>query len=675
MTPAVRQSLQQGITAHNKGNFREAERLYRAVLKLHPKNPDANHNLGLLAVAANKSALALPLFKIALDANRNEEKFWLSYIKGLIKERHFEKAKKFIRQANKHGVSKNNFQEVYNSFGVALKASGKLIEAEASFRKAISLAPGFHVPYINLGNTLQELGKLEASQESFKQALDLKPDFAETYFNLANTLQMMGKFQEAAVSYGQAIALDPKHFVAHNNFGLALSKIDRLEEAETHYIKAISLNADYFEAYLNIGNVRFSMGKLEEAEANFREAIVIKPDYAESYLNLCELLEKTNRLDEVLSVVENGRDKASGRQHDFSLVEAFIFFRQEKFELVGDIISNINPSELSTKRKVIFLKFKADWLNHQKDFDGAFKTFGLMNKTVKSSCEYQVCQPDQYFDIQKEKVRQIEHLQKVSDYKSTVLAEGLQPAFMIGFPRSGTTLLDTILRSHSKIEVVEEQLLVIKMFETLGLSKTISNIEDIDDNLAKTLRKVYFRELAKHVQIQEGMLLVDKLPLNILDTPLIKQVFPEAKFILALRHPLDCVLSCWMQNFKLNPSMANMVDLDRTADFYNISMDMLKLCEQRYLLNVHAIRYEDLVSDFDGSVLNLLNFLKLSWEEQLKGYQKTALAREKINTPSYSQVVKPIYNSATYRWKKYEQYLIPQKLKLARWIEEYGYSD
>lgn len=674
MTPKISQTLQQGILAHNKGNLREAERLYRAVLKLHPKSPDANHNLGLLAVAANKPALAIPLFKTALDANRNHEQFWLSYIDALIKEKKFERVSKLLRQANKQGFNQNRFHELYNSLGIALKVAGKLREAEVSLRKAISLSPNFHVPYINLGNTLLEFGRAADAVDCFKQAISLKPDFAESHFNLANTLQVLGKLVEAEVSYKQSISLNPKHFVAHNNLGFTLGLLGKLEEAESHYKTAISLNHDYSEAYVNVGNLYYSLQKLNDAEKNYRKAIEIKPNYAEPYLNLCELLEKANRLEDIFPVVKNGRDKASDREDDFLFFEAFILFRQGYYERVSAVISKINLEKLSDYRKTTFLKLKADFLHHQRDFDGAFKAFWQMNKNVKKSPEYKTSQPNQYYDLQKDKVREISQLQNSSPYQGIVQAEWLQPTFLIGFPRSGTTLLDTILRSHSKIEVAEEQPMVTAMLEKLGPSKSIFDTENIDNDFVKLLSDVYLNELAKHVNLQENTLLIDKLPLNILSIPLIKKVFPGAKFILVLRHPLDCILSCWMQNFSLNSAMANMVELDRTVDFYCTVMEMLKLCEQRYRMNIYTIRYEDLVANFDESVSNLLKFFDLRWEKELKDYQKTALSRGKINTPSYSQVVKPIYASASYRWKKYDQHLLKFKPKLSLWAQSFGYQ-
>ncbi len=674
MTTTVSQLLQQAIAAHNRKDFQKAEKLYRAVLKLYPKQPDANHNLGLLALAVNKPALALPFFKTAVSSNYSMEKYWLSYITALIKDRQLEKAKKLIRQGSKKAATQTRFHEAYNRLGLGLKAAGNLRDAEIALRKAISLMPSFHIAHINLGNTLIELGRAKDAVTCFKQATSLKPDFATTHFNLANTFQILGKFEQAVASYKQAIGLNPDHFEAYNNLGFTLSNLQRPEEAESCYKSAIALNPDYSEAYLNLGNLHYGMERLKEAVESYQKAIETKPNYAEPYLNLCELFEKTNRLDDVLKIAENGKGKVSDREDEFLFFEASILFRQECYERAGSIISKINLAALSNQRKTAFLKLKADWLHHQKDFDGAFNTFLAMNQNAKNSAKYRNSQPDQYYDSQKENVCELARLQNSSSFKGKIQTESFQPTFLIGFPRSGTTLLDTILRSHSKIEVIEEQPMVWAMSEKLGYSKSVSDIENIDEDLVMSLRQVYINELAKHVDLSGKSLVIDKLPLNILSIPLIKKVFPNAKFILVLRHPLDCILSCWMQNFNLNPAMANMVELNRIVDFYCIVMEMLKLCEQRYQMNICTIRYEDLVVNFDENISNLLAFFDLSWEREVKDYQKTALSRAKVNTPSYSQVVKPIYDSASYRWKKYEKQLLTYKPKLSFWAQSFGYD-
>ena len=156
---------------------------------------------------------------------------------------------------------------------------------------------------------------------------------------------------------------------------------------------------------------------------------------------------------------------------------------------------------------------------------------------------------------------------------------------------------------------------------------------------------------------------------------MINALYPNAKFILALRHPFDTILSCWMQNFKLNDAMANMVDLERIVDFYSVAMETFKICRAKYNLNVHEIRYEDLIEDLNGETSALLKFLDLGWEAQMENYQETARQRRRINTPSYSQVVQPIYKDAKYRWLNYEKHLRQYITQVEPWINEFGYSN
>ena len=212
------------------------------------------------------------------------------------------------------------------------------------------------------------------------------------------------------------------------------------------------------------------------------------------------------------------------------------------------------------------------------------------------------------------------------------------------------------------------------MIASLGHVTSVSMIEELEEAEVKIASGIYLEELKKHVKVGEKAVVIDKLPLNILHIPLINRVFPNAKFILALRHPLDCVLSCWMQDFELNPAMANMYELQRIVDFYDAAMSIFKLSDERYALDVHKVRYEDLVLNFKKNVSDLLTFLNLEWEPELIDYQKTARARGGIYTPSYSQVVKPIYDTASYRWKYYEEYLETYKSRMVPWIREYGYS-
>ena len=189
-------------------------------------------------------------------------------------------------------------------------------------------------------------------------------------------------------------------------------------------------------------------------------------------------------------------------------------------------------------------------------------------------------------------------------------------------------------------------------------------------------QKAYFTEFSKHVTKEHlKSVCIDKLPLNLLKIPLIRQLYPKAKYILALRHPMDTILSCWMQNFKLNAAMSNMVDLDRIVDLYCVAMETFRVCGSDFELDVHTIRYEDLLDDLSGETSKLLSFFNLAWEAQMEDYRATALKRGRIHTPSYSQVVEPIYKDAQYRWLKYEKYLDKYLNQLDPWIKEFGYAE
>ena len=251
MELTIEQALQQGVTAHKEGKLKEAERLYRAILQSQPAHPDANHNLGVIAVSVNQAEAALPLFKTALEANPKIEQFWLSYIDALIKEKQFENAKLVIEQSKTQGVAEEKLNSLeaqlapktqienvnsaspsqqqlrsllghyqngrlsnaeklaasishefpshnfsWKILGAVFKATGRNFEAVNANQTAVALSPKDAEAHYNLGNTLKELGRLDEALVSYKQAIALKPDFSEAHANLGRILLQMGHHQE-----------------------------------------------------------------------------------------------------------------------------------------------------------------------------------------------------------------------------------------------------------------------------------------------------------------------------------------------------------------------------------------------------------------------------------------------------------------------------------------------
>jgi len=691
MELTIDEALKKGVEAHKLQQIQEADKLYTAILQVQPKHPDANHNMGVLAVGVGKVQEALPFFKTALEARSSIAQYWLSYIDALIKLGQIADAKAVFSQAKSKGASSETFDQLGTELSklstnpqdppsdllqpiINLYQQGQLQQALDSTKQLLKQFPNSFPLYNIQGAANAGLGQFNAAIDSWKQALKIKPDSAEAYSNMGAALKDKGDLDASIDSCKKALKIKPDYAEAYSNMGNALQGKGDLDASIDSYKQALKIKPDYAAAYSNMGIVLKDKGDLDASIDSYKQALKIKPDHAEAYSNICEAYEKSNQLAELNEIISIAKTKLTKLPDHLLFYEAIYNFRLNHHEECGKLIALVDIDQLDPTRTALFWQLKAKFEHQQKDYKSAFNSFAAMNSSVINSSKYKGNEAQKYFD---ELLNQLQQLHSIVD---TPYSQGLAepsadtPTFLIGFPRSGTTLLDTILRTHSNIEVIEEQSMVSKAHHHLGNQLSIVDIENLTAEELTKARVVYFKELSKHVSTKNSDCVIDKFPLNILDVPFIHKLFPTAKFILALRHPLDSIFSCWMQSFKLNTSMANMVELDRIVDFYGLAMTVLELSEKRYSLNIHSIRYEDLVLDMKSEVSNLLGFLELDWENALEDYQTTALRRGIINTPSYSQVVQPIYKTASYRWKKYSEPLEKYFVKIEKWTTKFGYE-
>ena len=236
--------------------------------------------------------------------------------------------------------------------------------------------------------------------------------------------------------------------------------------------------------------------------------------------------------------------------------------------------------------------------------------------------------------------------------------------------------MDTILRSHPLIEVAEEQLMVEQLINSLNQSTNgkLGNIKEIENEQVIKIRKTYFKSLESQIQNKNNTkLYIDKLPLNIIYVGEIIRIFPNAKFIVSLRHPCDCVLSCFMQDFELNDAMANFLNLNDAAHLYDVVMNLWSQYTSSFSINYHEVKYEKLIENFEPTIKSILNFLELSWDDAMLEYLRTAKKRGRIATPSYYQVTKPIYSYANGRWKRYKKQTSSIYPILESWIKKFNY--
>jgi hypothetical protein len=245
------------------------------------------------------------------------------------------------------------------------------------------------------------------------------------------------------------------------------------------------------------------------------------------------------------------------------------------------------------------------------------------------------------------------------------------PVFLVGFPRSGTTLLDTMLMGHPSIEVLEEEPTLHKAFE---LFPNYEDVPTAPDEQIRLARDAYFATAASRTPLKPGNLLVDKNPLAMNAVPFIRRLFPDARIILALRHPCDVVLSCYVTNFRLNDGMANFVKLDTAAELYDISFRYLERVQELMPTPTHTVVYENVVADRDRELRALFDFLQLDWHDAVLDHQSTALSRGRIKTASYAQVVEPIYKRSAGRWENYRKHVEPAIPLLRPWAEKFGYE-
>jgi hypothetical protein len=304
----------------------------------------------------------------------------------------------------------------------------------------------------------------------------------------------------------------------------------------------------------------------------------------------------------------------------------------------------------------------------------AFAQFEIMNEISKQSLEANQYSSQRYFN----QILQLsENWSNRTKIKWSVIQSSIeQPtlAFLVGFPRSGTTLLDTMLQSHPDVCVVEEKPMVLAMNKHLGSLATADRLTSLSERQIGDLRRVYFEELYSHITPHNlHRIIIDKHPLNLVNIAIIHRVFPNSKFILALRNPCDCVLSCFMQNFNLNEAMVNFLTLQRSATLYNAVMNLWDYYNNALDLEVEVLKYEELVENLKDTVEPLLNFLNLKWDDNVLNFQQTALSRGKINTASYNQVTQSIYVQASGRWQNYKDQLKGVIPILEPWVNKFNY--
>ena len=360
MELTIEQALQQGVAAHKEGKLQDAERLYRAILQSQPLHPDANHNLGVIAVSVNKAEAALPLFKTALEANSKIEQFWLSYIDALIKANQIKSAKSAIEKAKKKGFDANKLQallsqskKVSDNIAPSQKLLNSLLELyqEGRYGDTKNLAasitqefPKSQLAWKVLGAVLAKTDRNSEAANANQTAIVLSPEDPEAHSNLGNTLRELGRLEESEASCRQAVVLKPDFAEAHNNLGNTLKELGKLKDAEASYTQAIELKPDYIDAIRNRWLLLFNQ---KQYEAALRDADLCISNGA-NQLDLTSLY-ALGRIEEIYKRIE-GRAKIDGENISIAAFASFVAESEKKhttYNFCPNPIDFIHISNLS----------------------------------------------------------------------------------------------------------------------------------------------------------------------------------------------------------------------------------------------------------------------------------------------------------------------------------------
>lgn len=579
-----------------------------------------------------------------------------------------------------------------------------------------------HIESCNmLGIIALKLGEFKLAAEQFKKVLKVNNRLAPIHRHLGLSLRQLGDNEGAMVAFQAALELDKNDIVSQREIKTLLKirkknaenikQKEELKSSITKYRKVAIKNPKCVATLCKLGSSLIEDGKYSEAIVWSRKALAIDKNLHEAHTNLGDAYRKTRR---PMAAIEHYKNSLIARPHDLGVMTTLIILFESinNLESVEDLFNEVkktSPDKYFTSyMSALLLLRKGDALGAAKEIscytentaptidlligfflagkiydrigrhDDAFQQFETGNRLQSQSKE----------QLPFRKERWLSHLDHVMQSLSPSWVESWSPdliepdldspVFLLGFPRSGTTLLDQILDAHPLVSVMDEQPIFNK-----ALSATFINPSGHRSDPTSVVKETDIPEIRKRYHMmsnqimprESGVILVDKHPLATQYVPLISRVFPKARIIFALRHPCDVVLSCFMQSFIPSDNMVNFFSIADTANAYVKVMNIWLQSLQLINLNYHIVKYESLVENQEIEINKLLDFLGLEVDPGV--YTPHLHAKNRQHPPttsSYAQVTEPVYQRAKYRWENYKDKFKPVMEELAPFIKAFGYE-
>jgi tetratricopeptide (TPR) repeat protein len=645
----------QALGRFQAGQLSEAERILGRILELQPEHLDSLHLLGIVSSQQGKHAEGLRFLDMAAQIDARSAALHNSRGNVLAALQRFDEA---LTSFDTAIALDPRSALAFGNRGNACRELGRLDEALASYDQAIALDPADAEAFYNRGGALQELERPDEAVASYDQAIALRPGYAEALSNRGTALQALQRYAEAVASYDKAIALRPDLPEALCSRGSAFQKMERYDEAITSYDRAIALKPDFAQAFDYRGMCLQGLGRFEEAVASYNKAGAIAPDYAEAFRNRGVVLRMLGRLDEALGAFEQAialtpRDAVS----HFNLVSSRrVDAADPHFAVMKELALNAGSLDTETQIKLHFGLSKA--FADVGDMEQSFHHMLVGNSLKRQQVTY----------------READTLAGFARIQSAFTAELMRdkrglgdptpvPVFIVGMPRSGTTLVEQILASHSKVFGAGE---LTDMERLAGLirgpneSEFPEAVAAMSGDRLRAFGGKYLRAIRALAPTAERI--TDKLPPNFRYLGLIRLALPNARIIHTCRDLRDTALSCFSILFA--PSQLeftyDLVELGRYCAGYQRLMEhWRKVLPAGAMLEV---QYEELVDDLEGHARRIVGHCGLEWDEACLEFHRT---KRVVRTASATQVRQPIYRSSVGRWRQYGDRLQPFLQSLA----------
>ena len=525
-------------------------------------------------------------------------------ILNLYKEKNY---KSFIKLGLKL-LKKNpkNYQLIY-LLGLSYVNLQNYTEAENYFDKLLHVQKKPEIFFIQ-ANIHKQLKKYDSAISYFEEAIQLNPNFSEAYNNLGNTKKRVGKIDEAITCFKKAIQLKENNIEAYFNLANIYKENRHFNELIKIYEKILSFNKNEIKTLYNLGSTYLFLGNISKGKYYFQKIIKINKNHIPSYRNY-------------ISVTK--------------IAKKDVIFKQ---------LELLNEDAFLDDDKVLFYDALSKGYFDQENNQLAFKYLEKSNSLKKKNSKFSFEKTEIQFKDIKNFFKNIDNVN--INFKNTLKS---RPIFIIGMPRSGTTLIEQILSTHSQIHGAGELDFLPKIIDKLGIKKP-QKLE----SFFTQIRNLYYEQIVK---ISNDHYIIDKLPVNYRWVGFIINAFPEAKIIHIERNPMAVCWSNYKTSFVDSGMDFNLSQQD-IAKYYSLYFDLMNFWKSKYTSNILNIDYENFVNDFEKNSKEILNFLDLKWENQIKNYDKNT---RPVTTASFQQVREGIKKNTSMVWKKYSNYLMPMQ--------------